>query len=278
MKKLLAILLSVLLVLGLFAGCGDDAAADATNAANGGSANGGSNGGSTNTTSNPYGALMLNANAAVEITFDKDGMVLDVLPSNEQGNILLGEYEGFLGSTCSEVVCELIGNSALAGFLAPEVNYIMIRQIKDAQLPNENFLEDIAKDAQAELDRIESTAVLVVLSAEDLDGDGYINLESAKELMLAAMALKEFDVLIGTDAPIDGKYSFHMTADTTEEYLIIDAVTGDVYPGTMDEVDYEQDNIDEEEFIDVTEPVEDNTDPTIATDPDSTEATEAAGA
>ena len=254
MKKFLAVLMSAVLLLGILAGCNADqpAGTDTTDGA----------------VSTPMaaGMLVLNANASVNISYDDDGLVLDVEGIDDDGSSLAGEYTDYLGKSCSEAVCDLIGNSKVVGYLSNEANYVMIKLAMDSALPGATFLETIQKDAEAAIAQAQSNAKLVFLTEENLDDEGYINLESAKQLLLAHLALESFDTLDGTTEPINGVYGFAVTAGALEGDFMVDAVTGVVFEGQLEGISSGDEQLDEEvDNIDTTEEVfveDETTDPT----------------
>ena len=296
MKKILAILLSMVLVLGMFAGCGKNEAGGAAGGAAAGNNNSGSNAGTGETGTqvsvgeDTYGMLVLNVNGAMNIYYDSEGLVVNVEGINENGNILAAEYEDYLGKATADVVSDLIANSSLSGFMTQDVNYIMIKQAHGSKIPGDDFMTTITAAAEAALTAIEAQVKVVVLTLEDLDEQGYIGLEAAKELMLAYLYSDSFDLLEGSTAPIDERYGFYVTVGELEEKLIIHAVTGDVYPGELDGVYYGDEMLEEDIPVEPTDDIEgdaDFTEPTISnpeegdvvsTDPTEPEATEAAGA
>lgn len=227
MKKILAVLMSAMLLLGILAGC--NAEPPATDP--------------TNKVSTPIaaGMLVLNAEASINISYDADGLVLDIEAADDNGSIVVGEYEGFLGKTCSDAVCDLIAGANRSGFLTEESTYIMIKQALGSALPGSTFLETIVKDAEAALTEAGLDAAVVLVTAENLDENGYIDLETAKALMLAYIARDSFDTLDGTTAPIDGAYGFAVTAGDLEGNYIVDAVTGDVFEGELEGAFEEED-------------------------------------
>lgn len=261
MKKIFAILIAAVMLLGLLAGCGNDTSTP------------------TNTTAdsvaNPTaaGLLVLNTGAALNITYDADGLVMDIEGADDNGSILAGEYSDYLGKSCSEVVCDLIGNSIVQQLLTGDVHYVMIKLALGSSTPGATFIETIQKDAENALTTGGSDAKLVVLTTDRLDENGYIDLDAAKDVALAALALDDFDVLDGTVTPIEGKYNFSITAGSLEGRYIVDAVTGAVYEGELDGATFEDENPDEgliEDIIDET--IEETTPSTsAATEPAVTE-------
>lgn len=293
MKKILAILLSMVLVLGMFAGCGKNEAGGAAGGAaagNNDSDNNAATGGNSQVSAgdNTYGMLVLNVNAAMNISYDSEGLVVNLEGINENGNILAAEYEDYLSKPVAEVISDMIANSSLSGFMTQDVNYIMVKQAHGSKIPSDDFMTVIATEAEAALTAAEVQAKVVTLTLEDLDEQGYIGLEAAKKLMLAYLCSDSFDLLEGSTSPIDERYGFYVTVGDLEEKLIIHAVTGDVYPGELDGVYYGDEMLDEDVTIEPTEDIEGDanfTEPTISdpeegdvnsTDPTEPEATEAA--
>lgn len=244
LRKLFAVLMSAVMLLGLLAGCNNAGNAGTTAATE------------DTTMANPIasGMLVVNANASVNVSYDNNGLVLELEGIDDNGKELVSEYQDYLGESCSTVVCTLIKNSSAVGYLT-ESNYVMIKQAVGSQLPGTNFMEELTTDAKAALEAVKSSALLLVFAEKDLDENGYINLESAKALTLASLKLDNFDSFNGTTAPVNGVYSFHVTAGTLEEDLLVDAVTGSVYTGILNTND-EDVNLDGDDEIG-TEPVTD---------------------
>ena len=255
MKKILAILMSAIMLLGLLAGCG----AKAPEATEG-----------TNAPVNPVaaGMLVLNVNGAVNVSYDADGLVMNLEGADINGEVLVGEYVDYLGKSASEVICDLITSSKMAGFMLPEVNYVVVKQAVGSALPGATFLETIEKDAEAAIAAAELTAELIMLTEDNLDEDGYINLESAKGILLAALALDSFDTIDGTVSPIDGMYGFTITAGMLEGDYIVDAVTALVVEGQLEGHEYSNDGLEDPDMADPTHEtlVEDETTP-VSSDP-----------
>lgn len=258
MKKIFAILLSATLLLSLFVGCGKKAENTPTS--------------TDDTVATPVavGMLVLNAGAAVNISYDSDGLVLHVEGADDDGTTLAGAYTGYLGKPVAEAVCDLIGQSAVNDFLSTETGFVMMKVAHGSTIPGSTFLETLRSEAQSAVKQY-SPAKVFLLTKADLDSDGYINLDAAKELLLAYLVLETFDTLDGTVKPVEGLYSFAVTTENMNARFIVDAVTGSVYQGELAQVDYGDVYLgDESDFAGATEepiPTEDLTVPATPEDP-----------
>lgn len=255
MRKVFAVLISAAMLLGLLAGCNNAGDTNTTGA-------------TTDTTQmiDPIasGMLVLHANGAVNVSYDNDGLVLSIEGADKGGEELIAEYTDYLGESCADVICTLIKRSQNTD--NPEMNkYVMIKQAFGSTLPGTNFLEELTTDAKAALEAAKSSAKLIVLTEEDLDEKGYINLESAKDLVLAYLSLDSFDSFDGTTAPVDGVYGFNIVAGNVDEDLLVDATTGSVYSGILS--NQEDDSLlDPDDIVD-TEPTEEEKPEVIVTEP-----------
>jgi len=104
---------------------------------------------------------------------------------------------------------------------------------------------------EAALAEVSTSAKLIVFTEENLDEDGYINLESAKTLLLAHLASDDFDVLEGSTTPSEGVYNFSITIGEMSGQFIVDAITGVVCEGDFGDESY---LTEEEDIVDILDP------------------------
>ena len=97
--RLLALALCAVMLLGALAGCNKDNTPSNKDNASGGNAN--------YDVAEIAGTILLNVNACVEISYDKEGRVLNVQEVDHDGHELLADYAGYLETSCEEVVKEL---------------------------------------------------------------------------------------------------------------------------------------------------------------------------
>ena len=264
MKKFLALLLSVLMVLSLLAACGDDISKGDTKVPVGNQEGNETKGDETVTFTT--GTLIVNAGAAFEITYDAQGLVREIQGMDEMYKEFvdfLGEESRFVGLSCDEVIAEMIKSIGVKGYL-DDRGCVLIKQSKDAALPNEAFLDGIQRSAQSALDAAAAEVALVMVTAQQLNAEGHIDLPTAKTLVqhFLGYELTNFD---GTSLPVGGLYAFTAGADGTEEQVLVNAVTGSVDYGVLEEEPFddpdatapEEDPTPTEDNTQVEEPVED---------------------
>lgn len=219
--KILALTMCFVMLLGILAGCGgkDDTSSSTT---------------PTKDHSVPeiIGTVMLNVNACVDISFDAEGRVLNLLEVDSDAYELLSEYAGYLESSCAEVVKELVELSIDKELLTSDFNNIIIMQRPGAQLPSESFLTDLAAEAEKAAD---ISVNVTVITAADLDEEGNIGADMAYDLLLNTLNVDSFDFFEASEEPIDGTYAYVVSAGAQYGEYLVDIATGYVYEGTVSE-------------------------------------------
>lgn len=222
MKKIFALLMVATLLLGLLSGCGKEETPNEVPV-------------ETLDTSNVVGKLLINVNAAVILSYDAEGLVVTVAGADDNGISLAAGNTDLFGQTCAEAAGKLLADSRLAGFLDNETPYVLIKPEANSTLPSDTFLATVEKRMTDDLTAASYQAAVILLTADDLTDNGFINLAAAEKLM-AAFTNMEFDTVDGTSEPIDGVYGFRVSSNNTELDLLVDATTGAVTHGTLDDV------------------------------------------
>lgn len=255
MKKILAMLLAALMLLSLLAACSSDISKGDAEIP-GGTTEGGES--ATDTTPFSNGTIVLNAGVAFSILYDAEGLVLGVEGMDEYYKDFIDYlYDSsiLMGLSCSDAISELIKTCSVKGYLT-EVGYVVIKQAHGSQLPGTKFLESIQNAAQKALDVAKIDAALVVITAEQLDANGYIDLATAKVLVEKFVGVESLTNFDGTSEPVGGVYAFTIGYDDIEENVLVNAVTGSVEFGVMDELISEQDTTEETDAAETTAPAE----------------------
>lgn len=216
LRKVLPLLLVCILCISLLAACGDKTPSQVDPTS-------GEDGSPALTT----GLIVLNAEAALEISYDEEGLVLSVDGLDENGITLSDRYTNYTGKACADAVRDLVSLSVEAGFLTPESDAIVIKQSLGAHLPSDSFL----KSLMAEADALSEGVPVFLITEEELTTDGYINLEAAKTLVANYLSLEESSDITGDPTPVQGLYALSLPSSVQVEFYTVDANTGSVVPG-----------------------------------------------
>ena len=123
------------LLLALIVGCASDNPAASTDAS---------------------GTLILSVNPSIAVKYNEDGTVKAVNAVNKDGQEILEGYTGFEGKETKTVVAELIQRIGNAGFLVDDIETenraITIEIESGSHIPNEQFLQEIARTIKVYLD------------------------------------------------------------------------------------------------------------------------------
>lgn len=217
MKKTLAILLSAVMLLGIFTGCSTTPAVPTTMPTE------------TIETAEPtaIGMLTLNANATVEVLYDADGLVLAAEGTDENGIAIAKALGDPLGQTCSDALTTLYGHSVDAGYITEDTKSIVIKQAFGSQQPSDTFLQNLT----AELQTAAEAVTVITVSVDELDSNGYIGTDKAKEILATHLGLDADTTIEGNPAPTDEIYSFTITTNLATAYYAVNANTGLVTEG-----------------------------------------------
>ena len=255
MRKRIAALLCIALLMGLCA-CSQPAG------------QAGSNNDDTPNSPQAFGMLTLNMNAIVNVSYDEEGFVFSVSSGNEMGNEITESLTATSGLSCTKLVCDLIHAIADTPY-ATEQNTILLKQEMGSQIPSDNFLENIRLEAE----KIAGDRSVILVTADQLTEDGYLSLDSAKELLMKQLKV-DADAISGASIMQDGLYSLSVTRSDTTTHYTLEAGSGVIEEQT-DEPD--MDSLPEDSAMDAVENETEYSDPIGDIEPEVPDGEEAAG-
>lgn len=236
-KKIIAFLIAIVMVVGLAACSKEPAPVDPTFEGSG-------------EVSDPrvVGMLVFSTDASVNINYDDQGLVISAEAANAEGTALLEAFTDVLGMPCADLVVDMLNKSATDGTLT---EVVMLKQSYGSVLPSENFLTDLAAKVQSAADEASMVTTVIQVPVENLDENGYINLDTAKTILLQKLGLEKASTLDGAPAPnSDGNYMLYLEEGDLAATFLLNAVTGIVREMTEDEL-RELEGITGEEMIPV---------------------------
>ncbi len=223
MKKIITVFAAVLAAAILFSACG---------AVAGNTPNPWKPEGYTPESPAAVGAVLLSVNPEIEIEYDKSGIVVALEGRNDHGREILLTYTDFEGKTAQQVVEELIALIYAAGTYELDMNgnpkNFVIKTEKGSYYPDDDFLEDIAESARKAIKHQGGKSDAVVVGENDLNGNGMIGMNKARELVLAQLGLTDANFTKQKFDQKDSVYELEFIADSVEYEFEVDGRTGKI--------------------------------------------------
>ena len=221
--------------------------------------------------STAFGTILLSVNPEIEVEYDDKGIVVEIEGINDDGKTVVTGYESFQGRACAEVVEELVEKIYEGGYFEKQVDghakNIVVKLENGSNCPDGDFLEEVADGVRKAVSACGVTSAAMVVDEDDLDDQGRIGTEKARELALAQLGLSQADFSQGEYELDDGVYELEFTANGVEYEYEVDAVTGKVLEADREHNDdwdaWEVDddaNDDDDDDRSVTIPVSDDDD------------------
>ncbi|WP_418474177.1 PepSY domain-containing protein [Frisingicoccus sp.] len=184
------------------------------------------------------GSILLSVNPEIELAYNYDGDVIDIKGINDDGKNVVQNYSDYKGKDCDEVVNVLVRKIYESGYFEQTVGgktkNIVLKVTGGSEYPNDKFLEDVAQGVRETVSSLGIASNPMTIDGDDMEQNGYIGLEKAKELVLAQLGLKEASFTDKSYELDDGVYELEFMADGTAYDFEVDAVSGKVL-----EADYE---------------------------------------
>lgn len=217
-RKILAIFLVAILALGIFAGCGKKKTETNT-----------TEGTTTETTLGKdelAGIVLINVGGSVEILYNVDGAVLSVAGFGEHGIELAKEMDTAVGTACKDTVRVITEKAVDLGYVDKDTKMIVVKEGVGSILPTEDFLDNCV----SEIESLVKDANVVLISADELENNGYINLGAAQNLLKMYLSMSG-DVTF--DGPLSVKGSkYYLSTKYLDDtvYYSVDASDGTIKP------------------------------------------------
>ena len=184
------------------------------------------------TVSQTAGSILLSVNPEIEIEYDGRGMVTALEGMNEDGKTVIAGYADYQGKECRAVVNDLIRRMYESGYFDQTVEghekNIVVKLMQGSSSPDDDFLEDVAEGVRQAVRTCDLDASPISISKKDLDSNGLIGLEKAKEIVLAQLGLSEADFTERDYELDDGVYELEFTANGVEYEYEVNAFNGKV--------------------------------------------------
>ena len=231
LKNKLMTAAAAVLSLALLAGC--TSAADNTSA--GAAASG--------TQTSAMGTLLLSVNPEIEIDYDSRGQVVDLQGVNDDGKAVVSGYAGYKGQDCRTVVSGLVDEIYEGGYFDEKIDghtkNIVVMLEEGSKYPGDDFLEQVADSVREAVKARQLDASTMTVDQGDLESNGYIGLEKAKELALSQLGLSADEAtFVEREYELDdGVYEMEIHVGKAEYEVEVDARTGKITEADYDRND-----------------------------------------
>ena len=184
------------------------------------------------------GVVLLSANPEIEVEYDRIGLVLEIEGINDDGQTVAAALDNYTGKDCPTVAKELVKEIYQSGYFDQTVDghskNIVVRLEEGSRYPDDDFLEQVAEGVREAVKACGISSAAMTVQSDDLDDQGRIGQEKAKELVLAQLGLRgasfhdhEYDL-------DDGIYEFEFAVDGVTYEYEVDARTGKVLEADID--------------------------------------------
>ena len=212
LKKTFAIVVSAVLMMALLTGC--------------------SGGEKKAETKDVAGTVMLSVNPEIEVKYDENGKVLGIKGVNDDGKGVVSELKEYEGDDCRNIANILVTEIYEAGYFKKTVDghakNIVLKLEKGSASPNDDFLENVADGIREAAKSCGIASHTMPVYDDDLDKEGRIGQEKAKELVLAQLGLSSASFNNHECELDDGVYEFEFVANGVEYTYEVDAYTGKI--------------------------------------------------
>ncbi len=167
------------------------------------------------------GVVLLSVNPEIEVEYDRSGLVLEIEGINDDGQTVAAALDNYTGKDCPTVVKELVKEIYQSGYFDQTVDghskNIVVRLEEGSRYPDDDFLEQVAEGVREAVKACGISSAAMTVQSDDLDDQGRIGQEKAKELVLAQLGLRgasfhdhEYDL-------DDGIYEFEFAVDDLDD-------------------------------------------------------------
>lgn len=172
------------------------------------------------------GVIVLNTGAIFSIRYDVSGNVSNITGDNDFGLVVMEDYKDFEGKAVTDVIKKLVELSAKEEALTEDISTVLVKIASGNVFDSEEKRNDLIKVAQDALTEAKSYAIPMIIDEENLTGEGYLTLATAKTLLMNKLGVDKFDAFYGDTLPINNYYLVTVELGNVQYSYTIDIYNG----------------------------------------------------
>ena len=176
-----------------------------------------------------YGTILISLNPEIELEYDREGLVTDVLGLNDDGKFISADQEDLLGKPCKIALSMLIEDIFDAGYFTSDVGgpgRTIVLKLQKGSVYHKGFLDALEESVFETAAACGLQTVTMSIDEDDLLENGLIDEQTAEDLVLHHLHLPSAAL---KDSELDGEtYTMEFTSNNKTFQYKVDAVTGKV--------------------------------------------------
>ena len=140
------------------------------------------------------------------------------------------------GVNCADAVVVLVPHFAALKLSNNSSPALLLKSTPGSKEPSENFLTDMTDAVQAAANALSLDLHIIALNIKDLNANSEMTASQAKDLLFTVLSIGEGDYisLNATTQPVQGSYAFQIVQKNVTEDYLVNALTGDIMEGSVD--------------------------------------------
>lgn len=176
-----------------------------------------------------YGTILISLNPEIEIEYERDGLVTNVLGLNDDGKFISAEQDDLIGKPCKIALSMLIEDIFEAGYFTSDVGgpgRTIVLKLQKGSVYHKGFLAALEESVYETAAACGLETITMSIDEDDMLENGLIDEQTAEDLVLHHLHLPDTS-LTGSD--LKGQtYTMEFTSNGKIFQYEVDAVTGKV--------------------------------------------------
>ena len=146
------------------------------------------------------GTILISLNPEIEVEYDREGLVMDVLGLNDDGKFISADQNDLIGLPCKIALELLIEDIFEAGYFSSDIGgpgRTIVLKLEKGSVYHKGFLDALEETVYKTAADCGLQTITMSIDEDDLTENGLINEQTAEDLVLHQLQLPEVDLTNG---------------------------------------------------------------------------------